>query len=190
MRASLREIKPTSAYRLAFLLLLIVFVALASLSVKAAEQPRNPSAHFFEQSFGDYQDELQSAVKSGKKGVLIMFVQDDCPFCEKMKATVLNQPTVQDFYRKNFKIFEVDIYASQAVKDFAGREMPQRQFALAHRARLTPTFVFVGPDGKEMARFTGFADQQTFMLLGQFVASGAYKTDNFINYKRNRAQSS
>lgn len=150
----------------------------------SAVQTRDPAMHFFEQSFGDYQDELNSAKKEGKKGVLLMFVQDECPFCAKMRASVLDQVQVQQFYRKNFRIFEVDIYGSQTVKDFAGREMPQRQFALMNRARLTPTFVFYGLDGKEMARFVGVADTPTFMALGNFVASGAYKHDNFINYKR------
>lgn len=174
--------------RLLSLFLLLLFV---SGVIQAETQgPRSPEKYFFNQSFGDYQDELAQALKEGRKGVLIMFVQDECPFCAKMEARVLNQPAVQDYFRKNFRVFQVDIYGGQEVKDFSGRELPQRKFALQYRARLTPTFIFIGPDGKELTRFVGFADEATFMKLGQFVTSGAYKETNFMQYKRAQDQKS
>lgn len=182
-----------SPLKVRWILLLSVWLGLsASLTRAQAETqaPRSPEKYFFDQSFGDFKDELAGAVKDGKKGVLIMFVQDECPFCAKMEARVLNQPAVQDYFRKQFRIFQVDIYGGQEVKDFSGRELPQRKFALKYRARLTPTFVFVGPDGQELTRFVGFADEDTFLKLGQFVASGAYKNSNFLQYKRAQGQQS
>jgi hypothetical protein len=55
--------------------------------------------HFFEQSFGNLKDELALAKQEGKLGVFVMFNDPDCPWCQKMKATMLNQPAVQDYYR-------------------------------------------------------------------------------------------
>ncbi|MEK8088607.1 thioredoxin family protein [Thermithiobacillus plumbiphilus] len=187
----MRQHVPTFLSGRALLSFAFLGMFLASNAIEAETQvPRSPERYFFQQGFGDYQEELATALKEGRKGVLIMFVQDECPFCAKMEARVLNQPAVQDYFRKNFRIFQVDIYASQDVTDFSGRELPQRKFALNYRARLTPTFVFIGPDGQELTRFVGFADEDTFLKLGQFVASGAYKETNFMQYKRAQGQKS
>ena len=36
---------------------------------------------FFDQSLGDFGEELEIAREEGKKGVLLFFQMDECPFC-------------------------------------------------------------------------------------------------------------
>ena len=48
----------------------------------------------------------------------------------------------------------------------------------------TPTFVFYDLAGREIVRVLGpTEDPAEFLLLGEFVASGAYKTRSFAQYK-------
>ncbi len=74
-----------------------------------AQANRDPGQYFFDQSLGDFQEELQMARDEGKVGVLIFFEMEECPFCHRMKTTVLNQPEVQDYYKEHFLIYPVDI---------------------------------------------------------------------------------
>jgi thioredoxin-related protein len=108
-----------------------------------------------------------------------------------MKATVLNQVAVQDYYRQHFRILMMDVNGDVPMTDFGNQEMPQKEFAFKHnRVRATPVFVFFGLDGKLLTKYTGAVrDPEEFLWLGEFVAGGAWKTTNFTAYKRERSGS-
>jgi len=159
--------------------------------LSAAETTRDPMQHFFHQSFNSLPDEIADAKRGGQQAILIMFEAEDCPWCAKMKATVLNQVAVQDYYRKHFRILMMDVNGDAPMTDFSGQEMSQKEFAFKHnRVRATPVFTFFGLDGKLMTKYTGAArGPEEFLWLGEFVASGAWKTTNFTAYKRERSGS-
>ncbi len=147
---------------------------------------RDPQSYFFNESFGDFGEELENAREEGKKGVLLMFQQADCPYCHRMRTTVLNQSTVQDFYRQHFLIFHVDIEGDLEITDFSGQPTIEKDFAFKqHRVRATPVFAFFDLDGARIARYTGATtDVDEFMLLGQYVVDEIYKSMSFNRYKR------
>jgi len=159
--------------------------------LSAAETTRDPMQHFFHQSFNSLPDEIADAKRGGQQAILIMFEAEDCPWCAKMKATVLNQVAVQDYYRKHFRILMMDVNGDAPMTDFSGQEMSQKEFAFKHnRVRATPVFTFFDLDGKLMTKYTGAArGPEEFLWLGEFVASGAWKTTNFTAYKRERSGS-
>ena len=106
-------------------------------------QTRDANSGFFQQSFGDLPEELQIAKEEGKKGVFVMFDDKDCPWCAKMKATVLNQQEVQEFYRKHFRIIRIDRNGDEMITDFYGNEISEKDFADKSRVRATPVMVFM-----------------------------------------------
>ena len=167
---------------------LLLIGLLACFNLHAAELPRDPGEYFFDQSFGDFTEELENAREQGKKGILIMFEMDECPFCHRMKTTVLNQPSVQDYFKEHFLIFTVDIEGDVEITDFQGRVTTQKDYAFKqHRVRATPVFQFFDLQGQAIkrARLTGATrDAEEFMLLGQYVVSQAYNETSFSRYKR------
>jgi thioredoxin-related protein len=168
--------------------LVLVLILLVSAGAIAADKPRDPGQHFFNESFWDFTEELENAREAGKQGILVMFEMDECPFCHRMKATVLNQPDVQDYFREHFLVFPVDIEGDIEVVDFKGRATTMKDFAFKqYRVRATPVFAFYDLDGKyiKRARFTGATrDKDEFLLLGRYVVEGAYKKQSFTRYKR------
>ncbi|KAA6185776.1 thioredoxin fold domain-containing protein [Thiohalocapsa marina] len=157
----------------------------------AAAEPRDPGQYFFDQTFGDFSEELQTARDDGKQGILLMFEMDECPFCHRMKSQVLNQPEVQDFFKDNFLIFAVDVEGDVEVTDFQGNTAVQKDFALKQfRVRATPVFAFFDLDGNLVARYTGATgDAEEFLLLGRYVVEGAYRDTTFSKYKRQQSDS-
>jgi thioredoxin-related protein len=166
--------RSVSLHRAAWLGVWLLVMLAAAPGCRAAET-RDPLSHFFDQNFG-------------KLGLLIMFETADCPWCEKMMATVLNQVRVQDYYRRYFHALQVDTNGDVALVDFSGKEMPQKDFAFLHnRVRATPVFAFFDTEGRLMTKYTGATrDADEFLWLGEFVVSGAYKKTNFTAYKRER----
>jgi thioredoxin-related protein len=167
--------------------LLPVFLGLAT-AVAAA--PRDPQEYFFDQTLGDFQDELETARAEGKQGIMLFFEMDECPFCHRMKETVLNQPEVQDYFKAHFLIFSVDIEGDVPITDFQGNSIKEKDFAFReHRVRATPVMMFFDLDGKQITRYTGAtADKQEFMLLGRYVVEGIYKDMPFTRFKREQRQ--
>ena len=165
----------------------LLFLLLTTPLVLQAEI-RDPAEHFFNDTFGDFSEEIETARDEGKKGVLIMFEMDDCPFCARMKSTVLNQSPVQEYYREHFLIFPLDIEGSIEIVDFAGNDTIEKDFAFKqHRVRATPVFIFFDLDGNRIARYTGATSStEEFLMLGEYVVSGRYQQMSFNRYKQSR----
>ena len=169
-------------------LLLLATLLVGVWSMAGAEETGDPSQAFFDQTFGDFSEELANAKAQGKKGVLLMFEMDECPFCHRMKTTVLNRPDIREFFKKNFLIFPVDVEGDVEVTDFAGNAKPQKDFALKdYRVRATPVFAFFDLEGNLIAKYIGATkDAEEFMWLGEYVVQDRYKDLPFPKYKRER----
>ncbi|MFZ5483638.1 MAG: thioredoxin family protein [Pseudomonadota bacterium] len=162
-----------------------LLVLLACFSLHALAETRNPETHFFQPKLGDLKDDLASARAEAKTGMLLMFEMDECPFCDRMKRTILNQAEVQDYYRKHFVIYPIDTKGDIPLVDFTGKHTTEKAFALEQRARATPVFIFYDLDGQPVARYTGATQSAAeFLLLGRYVVEGAYKQMPFSAYKR------
>lgn len=153
----------------------------------AAAETRDADQHFFNLNTGDLKAEAADAERAKKKAILIMFEQEGCPGCLYMKRNVLNRADVQAYYRERFLNFSVDIYGAVPIRDFAGRDHTEKGFAQALRVTATPTFAFFDLAGNEIARVVGpVKDAAEFMLLGEFISSGAYRSSKFAEYKQSR----
>lgn len=162
-------------HRSSFLVLLALVSLVLSAGARAASAER-----FFDQTLGDLKADLATAKQVGKLGVLVMFEAEGCPYCRRMKETVLNRDDVQAYFRQRYVILSVDVLGAVPITDFAGRELSEKQFARALHVAGTPTFVFFGLDGVEQARYSGATkDARMFLDLGRFVADGHFRQQGF-----------
>jgi len=171
----------------------VLFMALMllALSLPLMAGTRDPGEYFFQQSFGDLTEELEIAKEEDLKGIFIMFEEDDCPWCAKMKARVLNQPVVQDYYRGHFRLLSMNINGDEPIVGFDGKEMTQKRFSDSLRVRATPVMIFFDLDGRPMTRYTGAVrNVQEFLWLGEFVVDDHYKNTKFTVYKRRKKKES
>lgn len=156
--------------------------------LQADNKPRDPYTYFFDESFWNLAEELETVREKGKKGILMMFEMDECPFCHRMKTTILNQPEVQDYFKKHFLILPIDIEGDVELVNFKGEDTTMKDFAFKeYRVRATPVFAFFDANGQyiKQARYTGATrNKEEFLLLGRFVVEGEYKKQSFARYKR------
>ena len=173
------------------ILLSLVLIVAAVAKIDAAA-PREPSAYFIQDSFGDLAEEAETAEASGLFGVMIMFETADCPWCLRMKETVLNNIEVQRYYRRYFRVLVLNAEGDAPMSDFQGKEMTEKEFALeAHRVRATPLFAFFDTRGRLLLKYTGTTrNTQEFLWLGEFVVDGHYLNERFSQYKRRRLAAS
>lgn len=168
------------------LLVITILLIIAAFNVASADTGRDPYSYFFNETWGNFAEELAKAKEQGKSGVLIFFEMDECPFCHRMKQTVLNQPEVQEYFREHFLNFAVDIEGDLEITDFEGNNYTQKEFSTkVNRVRATPVFGFYDLNGKQVVRYTGATTGvEEFMWLGEYFVSGEYKNMRFTKYKR------
>ena len=166
-----------------FLVLGLMFIVGAA----SATQQRDPAKFLYEQTLGDLTDDLQDAKDKGKTGVLIFFQQEECPFCHRMKTTILNQVKVQEYFLKHFLVLELDIESKGDLIDFDGSTTtPKKYFSkITNNKGATPVFAFFDLNGKLVTRYTGASSGAAeFIWLGEYVSQKIYKKMTFSRYKR------
>jgi len=169
-----------------FRIFLALFLA-GHFAVVLADTLRDPSKYFYEQTLGDLTDDLQDAKDKGKKGVLIFFQQEECPFCHRMKTTIMNQVKVQDYYRERFHILEIDIESNGDIVDFDGNDTTMKKYfeKIARNKGATPVFAFFDLKGKLVVRYTGATSGvKEFLWLADYASNEIYKQMTFSRYKR------
>ena len=166
----------------------VLLVTVLSTSWAGDSNVRDPYTYFFNETWGDMPEELKKAKQSGKKAILIFFEMDECPFCHYMKNNVLNQPKVQEFYRKYFLNFTVDIEGDVEMVNFKGQQVKLKDFSFKeNRVRATPVIAFFDLNGKRIHRHTGkTSGAEEFMWLGEYIVNGNYKKISFSRYKRQK----
>lgn len=149
-------------------------------------ESRDPAQYFFSDTFGDFQEELETAQDEDKIGIMLFFEMDECPFCARMRENILNQSQVQDYFQQHFLMFTVDIEGDIEIINFKGEEKTQKDFAFKDNGvRATPVTAFYDLNGKRVARYTGpVTSADEMLLLGQYVVEGAYADQSFSRYKR------
>ena len=154
----------------------------------ATEAPRDPYQYFFNESFGDYSEELENARDQGKKAVMVFFEMDECPFCHRMKTTIMNRPDIQEYFRERFLLFAHDIEGDLEIVDFKGNDTTQKDYAVkVQRVRATPVIAFFDLEGKRITRYIGATPSpEVFKWLADYVADGHYENTSFTKYKRER----
>jgi len=170
----------------------MVFFLLFQFSMAWAAVPKDPYEFFFDQNLGDLQEELEIAREEGKKGVFVFFEMDECPFCKRMKNTVLNQQDVQKYFKENFLSLVIDIEGDVEIVDFKGEETTQKMFATDNRVRATPVMAFYDLEANQVVRYTGATSGVAeFMWLAEYYEKGVYKLKDkngrpirFSKYKR------
>ncbi len=157
-----------------------------------AAAPRDPYQFFFEQSLGDLTEELEIARDEGKRAVFVFFEMDECPFCHRMKQTVLNQPEVQAYFKQHFHSLTIDIEGDIEIVDFSGEDTTQKEFARSQRVRATPLMAFFDLDGERIFKYVGATSGiEEFLWMGEYIADDIYRQKDdsgrnirFARYKK------
>jgi thioredoxin-related protein len=164
-----------------------LFAALVLLFALAPAGAAEGWERFFELSFGDLRVEAAEAKSAGKQGLMVMYHFDDCPYCARMKSDVLSRPEVQGWYRARYRAIAIDTRGSQEVTGFDGRTLRENEYARAIGVRATPSFAFYATDGTLLYTHRGgVAEPAEFILIGEYVSTGAFRAGSFAAYKQSK----
>jgi thioredoxin-related protein len=90
-------------------------------------------------------DELSRALKN-KQPLIVMVSLDGCVFCRQARQSHLSPMALA-----GTAIVQVDMRNNQPVLDFAGKLTTHDELTRRWKVSITPTLLFFGPGGKEVA---------------------------------------
>jgi thioredoxin-related protein len=124
---------------------------------------------WFKNSFLILPEDVAEAARDGKR-LLLYFGQEGCPYCAALFNTNFSQPHIVEYTRRHFDAIALDIWGNREVTDFTGQPVPEKEFAVRHKVRFTPTILFFNEKGEVVLRLNGYYPPHQFLAALQYVA--------------------
>lgn len=160
----------------------LVVLTLAGASPLVAAQPAGQASdpakpvtgvaftlpQWFKSSFLDFRQDVADARKQGRH-VMVFLHLDNCPFCARLLEENFVSGDNHDIMRKYFEVIAVDVRGSLDVTWTDGVAYTERTLTRHLGVRGTPTLIFLGEDGRQVARLNGYQDPGTLRSTLEFV---------------------
>ena len=143
---------------------------------KATEYPS-----WFKQSFLNIKDDISDAKAAGKR-LVVIFHQNNCPYCNALVERNLAQKDIEDLMRKSFDVVAINMWGDQEVTDLEGKSMSEKDFAASLRVQFTPTILFFDESGKTILRLNGYIPPPRFKLTLEYIAQHKEKELPYREY--------
>ncbi len=144
------------------------------------EPIKNPD--WFKLSFLDIQEDLDEAKEAGKKGLIIYFGMERCPYCKVLLEVNFAKTDIKNYTQENFDVVAIDVRGSRSVTLISGENMTENEFAVQRKANFTPTLIFYDLEGNEVHRMVGYYAPYTFSAALEYAADKHYQTETFRDY--------
>jgi thioredoxin-related protein len=136
---------------------------------------------WFKESFLNLREDIAEAAAANKR-VLLVFHQDNCPYCNLLVERNLSQKDIVELMQSRFETVAINMWGDREVTDFSGRTLTEKQFAAALKVQFTPTLLFFDEKGEVILRLNGYLPPQRFKLALEYVAGRKEKELSFRDY--------
>lgn len=137
---------------------------------------------WFRLSFLNLREDLDEATRFGKRGLIVYFGQDYCPYCKALIEGNFAKHDIAQYTRRHFDVVAIDIHGSKPLVDFSGASLSESEYAARQRVNFTPTLIFFDVEGREALRLNGFYPPYKFRAALEYVADGHYLKESFSDY--------
>lgn len=163
-------------YRALSFFLTVVFAWSVVSTVVVADPPGN-------YHFETYDRGLERAKMSNKK-VFIYFGREGCGFCEVTNKKAFSVSLVRDRYQGNYELVYVDSESGKRLTLPSGERITERDLGTRYKAFVTPVFVYLEPNGKQILKRVGIQTSEQLLAYDDFVQKGHYKQLSFEQYEK------
>jgi thioredoxin-related protein len=137
---------------------------------------------WFKMSFLDLPADLEDAIQSNKRGLIVYFGQKRCAYCKMLLEVNFGLSDIATYTRKHFDVVPIDIWSTEEVTTLENDEITQREYALREKTNFTPSLIFYDQQGQEALRLRGYYPPYQFRAALEYVADGHYRNEPFPDY--------
>lgn len=172
---------------------LSIFLVLFATSPLHAAEPAaaKPGAYYgaksteypdwFKESFLDLREDIKEAQKAGKR-VMLMFTQENCPYCNLLVERNLSQRGIEDTLKTKFDVIAVNLWGDREVTGLDGKPYTEKSYSAALKIQFTPTLVFFDESGNTILRLNGYVPPARMQAALDWVAGRQEKKQAFRDF--------
>jgi len=134
---------------------------------------------WFKDSFLDLREDLAEADRAGRR-LVVLFVQNGCPYCHALVERNLAQKDIEQTMRKNFDVVLINMWGDREVHGLDGKKTVEKDLAAAFKVQFTPTLLFFNEKGQVVLRLNGYLPPHRFKNAIEYVAT---HQENKISYR-------
>jgi thioredoxin-related protein len=129
-------------------------------------------------------DEGLRQAKAQNRPIFLYFGRFGCGWCDMVNKQAFSNRELHDLYVKDFVLVYVDAESGKRLRLPSGERITEADLGVRYKAFATPLFLFLQPDGKEIARIPGIQTVQNFRDYDRFVMEGHYRTQTLVEFLR------
>jgi thioredoxin-related protein len=114
--------------------------------------------------------------------IFIYFGRFGCGWCDKTNKEAFSDPALRKLYTQNYVLVYVDSESGKRLRLPSGERITEADLGVRYKAFATPLFLFMLPDGTEIARIPGVKTTQDFLDYDRFMSAGYYKTQTLMQF--------
>lgn len=137
---------------------------------------------WFKLSYLDLDEDLNDALRDGKKGLMVYFGLKRCSYCQAFMDNTLSQTDIARRLQGLFDAVGLDIFSDNDMTDPGGRAYVVKDFVTAKKANYSPTMIFYGPKGKQLLKIVGYYPPDKFRRVLDYLEGDHYKTETLYTY--------
>jgi thioredoxin-related protein len=137
---------------------------------------------WFKSSFNNLPEDLDDALASGKKGLIVYFGQPHCAYCQALIRDNLSKGDLVRYLRLNFEVVGLNAHSIEKMTGMDGKAKPINEFAIEQKAQLTPTLLFFVKGRKLALKLVGYHTPYKMRAALEYVVDEHYKTKRFGEY--------
>ena len=143
-------------------------------SVAFAEPPKDYPFVSFDQGL--------RLAREQNRPIFLYFGRFGCGWCDMTNKQAFSDPALRKLYTQNYVLVYVDAESGKRLRLPSGERITEAALGVRYKAFATPLFMFMEPDGKEIARIPGVKTTQDFQDYDRFVSGGHYKTQTLAQF--------
>lgn len=141
---------------------------------KATEYPA-----WFKESFLVLRDDVKEAARANKR-VLLLFTQDNCPYCSALVERNLSQREIEATMREKFDVIALNLWGDREVVGLDGKPYTEKTYAAALKVQFTPSLMFLDEQGQVVLRLNGYVPPARMQAALDWVAG---RMENQVSFR-------
>lgn len=120
--------------------------------------------------------------RAQNRPIFLYFGRFGCGWCDMTNKQAFSDPALRKLYTQNYVLVYVDSESGRRLQLPSGERITEAALGVRYKAFTTPLFMFMEPDGKEIARIPGIQTTQNFLDFDRFMSGGLYKTQTLMQF--------
>lgn len=120
--------------------------------------------------------------KEQNRPIFLYFGRFGCGWCDKTNKEAFSDAALRKLYTKNYVLVYVDSESGKRLRLPSGERITEADLGVRYKAFATPLFLFMLPDGTEIARIPGVKTTQDFLDYDRYMSGAYYKSQTLMQF--------